>query len=126
MFIEMLTKIKNAQAVKKENVKVNYSKMNESVLKILSSGEYIDGFEKKGQGAKRVLDIKLKYENNVGAIDEIKLISKPSRHIYTGYKEIKLVKRGHGLMVISTPNGVMNGRDARKMKVGGEILFEIW
>lgn len=126
MFIEMLTKIKNAQAVKKENVKVNYSKINESILKILSSGGYIDGFEKKGQGIKRVLDIKLKYENNAGAINEIKLISKPSRHIYMGYKEIKLVKRGYGLMVISTPSGIMNGKDARKMKVGGEALFEIW
>ena len=122
----MLTKIKNAQAVKKENVKVNYSKINESILKILSSGGYIDGFEKKGQGIKRVLDIKLKYENNAGAINEIKLISKPSRHIYMGYKEIKLVKRGYGLMVISTPSGIMNGKDARKMKVGGEALFEIW
>ena len=126
MFIEMLTKIKNAQAVKKENVKVNYSKINESILKILSSGGYIDGFEKKGQGIKRVLDIKLKYENNAGAINEIKLISKPSRHIYMGYKEIKLVKHGYGLMVISTPSGIMNGKDARKMKVGGEALFEIW
>ncbi|MEK7634302.1 MAG: 30S ribosomal protein S8 [Patescibacteria group bacterium] len=126
MFIEMLTKIKNAQAVKKENVKVNYSKINESILKILSSGGYIDGFEKKGQGIKRILDIKLKYENNAGAINEIKLISKPSRHIYMGYKEIKLVKRGYGLMVISTPSGIMNGKDARKMKVGGEALFEIW
>ncbi len=122
----MLTKIKNAQAVKKENVKVNYSKINESILKILSSGGYIDGFEKKGQGIKRILDIKLKYENNAGAINEIKLISKPSRHIYMGYKEIKLVKRGYGLMVISTPSGIMNGKDARKMKVGGEALFEIW
>lgn len=126
MFIEMLTKIKNAQAVKKENVKVNYSKINESILKILSSGGYIDGFEKKGQGIKRILDIKLKYENNAGAINEIKLISKPSRHIYMGYKEIKLVKHGYGLMVISTPSGIMNGKDARKMKVGGEALFEIW
>ena len=122
----MLTKIKNAQAVKKENVKVNYSKINESILKILSSGGYIDGFEKKGQGIKRILDIKLKYENNAGAINEIKLISKPSRHIYMGYKEIKLVKHGYGLMVISTPSGIMNGKDARKMKVGGEALFEIW
>ncbi len=122
----MLTKIKNAQAVKKENVKINYSKINESILKILSSGEYIDGFEKKGQGIRRVLDIKLKYENGAGAINGIKLISKPSRHIYVGCKEIRLVKRGYGLMVISTPKGIINGKEARKMKVGGEALFEIW
>lgn len=122
----MLTKIKNAQAVKKKNVKVNYSKMNEGILKILSSGQFIDGFEKKGQGVKRILDIKLKYDNNAGAINGIKLISKPSSRLYFGYKDIKPVKQGYGLAVISTPKGIMSGKDAKKMKVGGEMLFKIW
>ena len=127
MYIDLLTKIKNAQAVKKETVKSAYSKMDERILKILLSKGYISGFEKKGKGAKRVFDIQLKYEkNNGGAITGIKFISKPSRKMYIGYKDIRPIKSGYGFMVISTPDGVLAGGEARREKVGGELLFEIW
>ena len=127
MYIDLLTKIKNAQAVKKETVKSAYSKMDERILKILLSKGYISGFEKKGKGAKRVFDIHLKYEkNNGGAITGIKFVSKPSRKMYIGYKDIRPIKSGYGFMVISTPDGVLAGGEARREKVGGELLFEIW
>ncbi|MBI5306523.1 30S ribosomal protein S8 [Candidatus Wolfebacteria bacterium] len=126
MYINLLTQLKNAQAVKKENIKTLYSKTDESVLKILTNYNYIDGFEKKGQKIKRFLDIKLKYSDGVPAINGIKLISKPSRKIYIGYEKIKPVKHGYGLFVISTPKGIMSGQDARKNKIGGEALFTIW
>lgn len=127
MYIDLLIKIKNAQAVKKEIAKSAYSKMDERILEILLSKEYISGFEKKGKGAKRVFDIQLKYdENNDGAIAGIKFVSKPSRKIYLGYKDIKPIKSGYGFMVISTPEGVLPGGEAKKKKVGGELLFEIW
>lgn len=126
MYINLLTQLKNAQAVKKENIKVPYSKMDEGVLKILTSHNYIENFEKKGQKVKRYLDVKLKYVENNGVINGIKLISKPSRPIYVGFEKIRLVKHGYGLMVISTSKGIMGGQEARKAKMGGLALFEIW
>ncbi len=126
MYIDLLTKIKNAQQVKKEFVKIPYSKNKERITEILAENKFVDGFEKKGRNPKKVLAIKLKYENREGAINGIKFLSKPSRHLYAGYKDIKLVKSGYGILVISTPKGIMTGKEARKQKVGGEMLFQIW
>lgn len=126
MYINLLTQLKNAQAVGKESVKIPYSKMDEAIVKILADNNFIDKFEKKGRGAKRILDVKLKYSDDEGAIGGVKFTSKPSRRLYSGYRKMRSVKRGFGLMVISTPKGVLIDKEAKKMKVGGEILFEIW
>jgi small subunit ribosomal protein S8 len=126
MYIDLLTKIKNAQMGKKEILKANYSKNDEDVLVILKKNDYIEGFEKKGRGPKKVFEIKLKYNEGLGAINGIKFISKPSRRIYLGYRDIRQVKRGYGLSVISTPEGLLNSSQARKNKLGGQMLFEIW
>ncbi len=56
----------------------------------------------------------------------LKFLSKPSRRLYVGYKEIKKVKSGHGLLVLSTSKGILSGEEAKKMKIGGQLLFEIW
>lgn len=126
MYINLLIQLKNAQAVKKENVKIPYSKMDEGVLKILTANNYVESFEKKGQKFKKYFDVKLKYVENEGVINGIKLISKPSCRIYVGFKDIKPVKRGYGLMVVSTSKGIMSGKEAQKEKVGGVALFKIW
>lgn len=126
MHINLLIQLKNAQAVKKESVKVSYSKMKEKILDILKDGGYVENAEKKGRGAKKILDVKLKYGEGGGAINGIKLVSKPSRRLYFGYKDIRPVKRGYGLLVLSTPKGILTGKEARKLKVGGEALFQIW
>ena len=70
--------------------------------------------------------IGLKYENGAGAINDIKMISKPSRRMYVGKGELKPIKSGYGIAVISTSKGIMAGDDAKKAGIGGEILFEIW
>lgn len=126
MYINLLTQIKNGQAVKKESVKIAYSKMDEKILEILKETGYIENFEKKGRGVKRILDVKLKYFDGEKAINGLKFISKPSRRIYIGYKELRPVRHNYGLLVLSTPKGILTGREARKKKVGGEKLFEIW
>lgn len=126
MYINLLTQLKNAQAVKKENIKTPYSKMDEQVLEVLKRNNYVEDYTRRGKGAKRILDIKLKYENKKGVIQSVKFISKPSRRIYLGYREMRPVKRGYGLLMVSTPKGIMVGKEARKMKIGGEALFEIW
>ena len=126
MYTDLLTKIKNGQAVKKESVKSPYSKNDERVLEILEKNKFIKGFEKKGRGVKKILSVNLKYDENEGAIRGIKIFSKPSRHLYIGYKEIKPVRSGYGIMVVSTPKGIMTGGEAKKSKVGGELFFQIW
>ncbi len=126
MYIDLLTQIKNAQAVKKESLKVPYTKNDERVLEILKSRKFIDGFEKKGRTPKRVLSIDLRYIEGTGAIEGIRFISRPSIHIYKGSAEIRKVKNGRGLVVVSTPKGIMSGEEARKENVGGELFFEIW
>lgn len=126
-YIDLLIQLKNAQLVKKENIKFPYSIKAEKVLEILEKRKFISGFEKKGRGIKKVLDIKLKYDKEGhGAISGIKIVSKPSRHIYAGYKDIKAVKGGFGTAVISTSKGIIAGKEAKKEKAGGEIMFEIW
>lgn len=126
MYIDLLTQIKNAQAVKKESIKVPYTKNDERILEILTSRKYIAAYDKKGRTPKRVLSIDLKYDDGVGAIEGVKFVSKPSLHIYKGCDEIRPVKSGRGVAIVSTPKGIMTGQQARKEKVGGEIFFEIW
>ena len=126
MYTDLLTKIKNAQAVKKENIKVFYSKMTEAIVDVLVRNGYLESCERRGRGAKRVLDIKLKYENGADAFRGVKFISKPSRRIYAGYQDLKSVRHGYGLAILSTQKGIMTNKEARKHKVGGEVLFEVW
>lgn len=126
MYIDLLTKIKNAQQAKKEIVKTRYSVMDERVAELLARSGYVENVQKKGRNPSRVLEIALKYENGGGAIRGIKLVSKPSRSIYIGYRAIKPVKQGYGSLVLSTPKGIVTGSEARKMRIGGVALFEIW
>ena len=126
MYIDLLIQLKNAQAVKKETFKIPFSKMDERILEILKENSYIKNFEKKGRRAKRVVEIELNYKDEKGMISGVKFISKPSHRFYIGYKEIRPVRQGYGLLVVSTPKGILTGREARKMKVGGEMLFQIW
>ncbi|MCL5017193.1 MAG: 30S ribosomal protein S8 [Patescibacteria group bacterium] len=127
MYTDLLVKIKNAQAVKKESVKSSYSVMDNAILEILSKKNFIDEVSVKGRAPKKVLDVNLKYDKNgLGAIHGVKILSKPSRHLYTSYSDIYPVKQGFGALVVSTSKGIMEGQSAKKAKLGGELLFEIW
>lgn len=126
MYTDLLTRIKNAQQAKKEKIRVPYSKVGFAILEILSKHDLIGEIAKKGRPVKRNIEIKLKYNDGGGAISGIKFVSKPSRRIYAGYAELRPIKQGYGLGIISTPKGIMTTKDAKKMKVGGELLFEIW
>lgn len=125
-YINLLTRIKNAQAVKKERLKVPYTKNDWRIAEILAEHGFIKSAEKKGRLPKRVIDIFLLYENGKGRINGVKFLSKPSRHLYAGYTDLKPVKNGYGLGLISTSRGIMSFEEARKRKLGGELLFEIW
>ena len=127
----MLTIIKNGQAVDREQVSVPFSNIKFRIAQILKDNGFILDVEKRRKKSKKseidYLSITLKYdEDKKPVVGGFKLVSKPSRHMYTGVKDIKLVHSGYGIAVISTSKGVMSSKDARKQNLGGEILFEVW
>ena len=127
MYYDTIIRIKNASAVGKEKVKVPFTKMDEAILNVLSKFRYVKSITKKGRGVKRILDVELSYrEGGDPRVSEVKFVSKPQRRVYRSYKDLRSVRQGYGLGVISTPKGIMTVDDARKEKVGGEYLFQIW
>lgn len=120
---DMLTRIRNAQSAGHETVEVSLSKIKFEIAKILKREKYIDDYKKSGKGKSKVLEINLK---RPAAIQEIKMISKPGQRIYAKALELKQIKNGYGVSIVSTPKGLMTNKEARKVRLGGEILFEIW
>lgn len=130
---DMLTSIRNALAVRKETVDVPFSKLKFEIAKILEREGFIEKVAKKKKKIKKgkmkpkpFLEIHLKYENKIPAIFGLKRISKPGQKIYLPYKKIKKVKGGYGIAIISTSKGLMTDKEARKNKIGGEVICEIW
>ncbi|MEK7589233.1 MAG: 30S ribosomal protein S8 [Patescibacteria group bacterium] len=127
---DMLSQIKNAQAVNRDHIVLPSSKIKVKIAAILKEAGYLANIEKKKKKAHKAehdyLDVELKYTDGQGAINGLKLISKPSRHMYVKADEIKSVRSGFGVAVISTSKGIMTSKEARKQGLGGEILFEIW
>ncbi|MDP3792793.1 MAG: 30S ribosomal protein S8 [bacterium] len=128
---DMLIRITNAQAVGKEQVSVPFSKIKFKIAQILKENEFIQEVEKKSKkNPKSEVDyllISLKYdETRQPLLGGFKLISKPSRHMYAKAEDMKPVRSGYGIAVISTSKGVMSSKEAKKQGVGGEILFEVW
>lgn len=120
---DFLVRLKNASMIGKTEVVLPYSKMKKAVADILHKEGYLASVEKSKSGA---LSVSLIYTSGKPAIQGVKRISKPSRRLYMGVRDVQPVKRGHGLLVLSTPAGVVTGKEARQMRVGGEVLFEIW
>ena len=128
---DMLIRLKNAQAVGKEQVSVPLSKVKFKIAQILKDNNFIDNVERKKKKMKKseveYFSMTLKYgEDKRPGISDFKLISKPSRHLYIRTKDIKSVHSGYGMGVISTSRGIMSSKEARKQNLGGEMLFEIW
>jgi small subunit ribosomal protein S8 len=123
---DMLNRIKNAQKIGREVIEIPFSKVKFELAKIMEREEFLEKVEKKGIETKQVLVLKLKYRQGVPAIDDLRRLSKPSRRLYIGFAEIKPVKQGYGVAIISTSRGLMTDKEARKNKLGGEILCEIW
>ena len=121
---DLLVRIKNASTMKHERVNLPLSNMREAVARVLLSEGYLADVEPPQK--QHSLSLLLAYQGGKPAVNGFKRISKPSRRLYMGVNEIKPVKRGHGISVLSTPKGILSGKEARKQNVGGEILFEIW
>jgi small subunit ribosomal protein S8 len=126
MYTDLLTQLRNAQQAKKTTMKIPYSNMDMAVLEVLKKISFIEDVVKKGRAPKRVIEVTLKYEDEKGKIEGVRFISKQSRRLYSGYQSSTFNHRGHETLIVSTPKGVMTSNDARKQKVGGEVLFKIW
>ena len=124
---DLLNRIRNAQAVNKPTVEIPYSDLKFEILKIMEQEGLIEKLEKKGKRVKRSVEITLRYDSaSSPIISGLKRVSRPGQRIYLSAKEIKPVRGGYGLSVVSTPKGLMSDKEARKAKIGGEIICEVW
>jgi len=125
----LLSIIKNAYMVNKPSVEVVYSKQLESISKVLESKGFIKkvkAFKFKGKAFKG-LHLDLAYDDaDLPVLMDIKRVSKPGRRIYKKASEIRPINNGYGLLVISTPRGIMSDEDARKKRLGGEVICKVW
>ena len=119
---DMLTRIRNAQAVEKAVVAMPASKLKVAIAQVLKDEGYIDGFQVKAEGAKSELQITLKYYAGRPVIERIERVSRPGLRIYKGRDAIPQVMNGLGVAIVTTPKGVMTDRKARQTGVGGEVL----
>lgn len=122
----MLTIIRNAQAVKHETVKTPYSKVNFGIAEILKKGGWLKDVELKKKGEKSWLIIHLAYNKEGSSIASIQRISKPGKRVYVGYDKIPRINQGYGAAILSTPAGIMTGKEAKKLKIGGELLCKVY
>lgn len=123
---DLIVIIKNAQKAGQTETEAPFSRVKLELVKILAREGFLESFEKKGQKSKEKILIRLKYNQSGGAIEEIKRVSKPGQRIYKGNKEIRPIRQGYGAAIISTSRGLMTDKEARRNKLGGEILCEIW
>lgn len=122
---DMLTRLRNGAMSMQKEVVMPSSKMKVAIANVLLQEGYIDDLTIEGD-AKKVLKIKMKYNQRQSVIEDLERISKPSCRLYCGSKEIPRVKDGMGIAILSTPKGILSGRDAMKQNVGGEILCYVW
>ncbi len=123
---DLIIRIKNASDAGKANISLPYSVLKENIAHALMKGGYITSVESKGKKIEKTLEIGLAYIGNEPRVHGIDRISKPSRRLYQKSKDIRMFKSGFGNIVFSTPQGILLDIDAKKAKVGGEILFKIW
>ena len=123
---DMLTSIRNAQAVSKETVKVPFSKVKFGIAKVLEREGFLRRVERKGRKTQKYIEITLKYKEKKPAILGLKKISKPGQRIYLGARKIQPIKSGYGISIVSTSQGLKTDREARKENLGGEIICQVW
>lgn len=124
---DFLTRIRNAHRARHQKLDVPVSKLKVEIARILKEEGYIANYKPADEGGQKLLRVYLKYgPNNEAVIRDLKRISRPGCRVYVGKEEIKRVQGGLGISIMTTPKGVMTGRQARREGVGGEILCEVW
>lgn len=122
---DMLTRIRNAQQALLPTVEIPHSRMKESVAQILKREGYVSDVAVEGKPIKKI-SVKLKYQGRRGVIEGLRRISKPGLRNYVGADDIPRVRGGLGVAIVSTPEGVMTGIQARRKNLGGELVCYVW
>ena len=123
---DMLTRVRNAVAAGLKKVAMPSSNEKVAIAKVLKEEGYVVDYAVTEDGVKRVLSIELKYANGKSVIEGLQRVSKPSCRVHCGSREIPRVRNGLGTVILTTPAGVVSGRQAVKANVGGEILCYVW
>jgi small subunit ribosomal protein S8 len=123
---DMLTRIRNAIAVSKREISLPHSKIKEAVARLLQESNFIDSVAVSDARIGKTLTLTLNQESSNARITEIARLSKPGRRFYVSAQEIPVVKRGRGLVIISTSKGLMTGDRARTEKIGGELICRVY
>ena len=123
---DMLARLRNAALARHERTEMPSSKMRVSIAKLLKEEGYVDDV-RESEGPKKVLTVVMRYGRDRGAaIDGVRRVSRPGRRVYVRHDQIPRVRNGYGIAILSTSQGVMSDRQARKAAVGGELLCEVW
>ncbi len=124
---DFLTRIRNAMRSRHQKLDVPASKLKAEIARILKEEGYIANYKPTEENGQKVIRVYLKYNiNNESVIKDLKRISRPGCRVYQGKNEIRRVQGGLGIAILTTPKGVMTGRQARREGVGGELLAEVW
>ena len=123
---DMLNRIRNAQAVLKGQVDMPFSNLKYEIARVLEEKGFIEKAEKKRKRTKMTIEITLRYNDKIPVISGLKMVSKPGQRIYKSFREVKPVRSGYGIAIISTPKGLMTDKEVKKQRLGGEIICEIW
>ncbi|HEY0980322.1 MAG TPA: 30S ribosomal protein S8 [Candidatus Paceibacterota bacterium] len=123
----MIITMKNASMVSKDRVVVPFSALKYAIAQCLKEHGFVSDVSKKTEKNNiPVIEIGLLYKDGVAKIQDVARISKSSRRVYMGTRDLRPVKNGHGLIILSTPKGILSDKQAKKELVGGEALFKIW
>ncbi len=123
---DLLTRIRNGQQARKDSVLTPASKLRAHVLDVLQREGYIRGYSEEVLAGQKGLRIELKYFEGQPAIQHLARVSKPGRRVYSGSKELPRIRNGLGVVIVSTPRGVLSDAEAREQNVGGEVLAEVF
>jgi len=124
---DFIIQIKNAGSAGKKSITLPASKLKLALADVLKKEGYISDVATHGRGTKKTVEVSILYLGDGDPrVQGVRRVSKPSRRVYVQKDEIRPVRQGHGTLIVSTPEGLITGSDARKRGIGGEVLFEIW
>lgn len=123
---DMLSRIRNAIAVNKTEISLPHSKVKEAVARLLADNRYLDGVKVEKAAVGKTLRLTINQPQTNARITEINRLSTPGRRWYAGADNIPKVKRGRGIVIVSTPKGIMTGDEAKKLRIGGELICKVY
>jgi len=123
---DMLTRIRNAQAVSHKTVVIPFSKLKFNLAKVLEKEKLVGKVVIQGRKIRKTIEIELKYEEGKPIAGNLKRISKPGQRIYIKNDQLRPIRQGYGLIIVSTSSGLMTNKEAKKKGLGGEVICEVW